>query len=393
MSTILKALRRLENDDPKKKRTGAPPVLRDAPTPAPLPPTDPRAVDALRGRILAEEAAARVVANLRDESHPGTSRVRTILLRTLAATLAVAALVFAFTKTGFYTPGEPDPASPIAARESMPPVAPAPVASPSAPPSPPPAAPRAMVAVPNPLAPADPAFIASPPTPAPAPMPTAPAPIAAPPPSVAVAPPTQIAENARAIPPAQPARAAQVAPPPPIQPTQSARVTPAAQPAPPAPVAQQPTPAMPTRVAAPAPIPPAPPAPTIQAAPQMTPKAAPVAAPIARPTPTDVAATSSSATFPAPSSTPESAPAPRADVKRVAPAGLPEVKVVRTAWHPKPERRSAKVRIVETDELVTVREGDTVAGLVLQEITPSAVVFSAGDVEIRRRVGEASASR
>ena len=75
------------------------------------------------------------------------------------------------------------------------------------------------------------------------------------------------------------------------------------------------------------------------------------------------------------------------------PLGLPEVTVVRTAWHPKPERRSAKVRIVETDELVTVREGDEVAGLVLQEITPSAVVFSAGDVEIRRRVGEASARR
>jgi hypothetical protein len=80
-------------------------------------------------------------------------------------------------------------------------------------------------------------------------------------------------------------------------------------------------------------------------------------------------------------------------VKRVAPAGLPEITVVRTAWHPKPERRSAKVRIVETDELVTVREGDEVEGLVLQEITPSAVVFSAGDVEIRRRVGEASATR
>ena len=75
----------------------------------------------------------------------------------------------------------------------------------------------------------------------------------------------------------------------------------------------------------------------------------------------------------------------------MAPAGLPEVYVVRTAWHPKPERRSAKVRIAETNELVNVHEGDSVAGLVLREITPSAVVFGAGDVEIRRRVGQRAA--
>jgi hypothetical protein len=102
-----------------------------------------------------------------------------------------------------------------------------------------------------------------------------------------------------------------------------------------------------------------------------------------------------SAPRPAPQKTSASAPAPvHADeFKRVVPAGLAEVTVVRTAWHPKPERRSAKVRIAETNEVVTAHEGDTVAGLILLEITPSAVVFSAGDVEIRRRVGEKTTTR
>jgi hypothetical protein len=392
MSTILKALRRLENDDPKKKRTGAPPVLRDAPTAAPLPPTDPRAADALRGRILAEEAAARVVSNLRDEAEPKSSRVRPLLLRTLAAVAVLAALLFALTKTGLFSDSEPDTESPVATAEPMPPVAPASVARPSALPSTPPAPPRAMVAVPEALEPADPAPAALPPVPAS--VVTAAAPIAAAaPPSNAVASPSQNAEIARAVPAAQatpsapptmpPTSTTSAMPtPPPTQPTQSARVTPTAPPTPAPTVAAPPVLAPPTRAAAPVPI--------------------PVAAPVARPTPTDVAArrpaegvpSDATSSPPAPSSRalpPE--PVPSADVKRVAPAGLPEITVVRTAWHPKPERRSAKVRIVETDELVTVREGDEVEGLVLQEITPSAVVFSAGDVEIRRRVGEASASR
>ncbi|MEZ4279989.1 MAG: hypothetical protein R3F21_10300 [Myxococcota bacterium] len=75
-------------------------------------------------------------------------------------------------------------------------------------------------------------------------------------------------------------------------------------------------------------------------------------------------------------------------MQRIAPAGMPEVYVVRTAWHPKPERRSAKVRVAASSELISAHEGDTVAGLVIREITPSAVVFSAGSVEIRRRIGE-----
>lgn len=415
MSTILKALRRLENDDPKKKRAGAPPVLRDAPTAAPLPPSDPRAADALRGRILAEEAAARVVSNLRDEAEPKASRVRLVLVRALAAVAVLAALLFALTRTGLFSDSEPGTASPVATAEPMPPVAPAPVASPSAQPSPAPAPPRAMVAVPNPLEPTDPANAAPPPAPTAVPTAVASiaAPIAATPPSSAVASSPQNAEIARAVPtvqatasaprPLPPTSTTSAMPPtpvtPPTQPTESARVTPAAQPTPAPTVAAQRPPAPPTRAAAPVPVPTATPEPIQQVAPEVTPRPAPVAAPAARPTPTDVAARRPAEGVPADSTPtpferePALEPVPSADVKRVAPAGLPEITVVRTAWHPKPERRSAKVRIVETDELVTVREGDEVEGLVLQEITPSAVIFSAGDVEIRRRVGEASASR
>jgi hypothetical protein len=92
------------------------------------------------------------------------------------------------------------------------------------------------------------------------------------------------------------------------------------------------------------------------------------------------------ATRPAPST-------PSPDVQRIETPGFPDVTVLRTAWHPKPERRSAKVRLGATDETLTVHEGDAVAGLVLQEITPSAVVFSSGGIEVRRRVGESSPAR
>lgn len=78
------------------------------------------------------------------------------------------------------------------------------------------------------------------------------------------------------------------------------------------------------------------------------------------------------------------------DVELVDRRGVADVSVVRTSWHPDSDRRSAQVRLVESDEIVTLREGDAVGGLVVQEITPSSVLFSTGDIEIRRRVGQGS---
>lgn len=88
-----------------------------------------------------------------------------------------------------------------------------------------------------------------------------------------------------------------------------------------------------------------------------------------------------------------SEPEPRPDfpsdqVLRIDRRGLPDITVLRTAWHPNAERRSTRIRLEATDEILTLREGDSIGGLVIQEISPSAVLFNAGDVEIRRRVGE-----
>lgn len=80
---------------------------------------------------------------------------------------------------------------------------------------------------------------------------------------------------------------------------------------------------------------------------------------------------------------------PDPTVERVDHRGLPDVVVLRTSWHPTPDRRTAKIRVVETDERLTLREGDAFGGLVVKEILPSSVLFQTGDVEIRRMVGAA----
>ncbi|MAG33305.1 MAG: hypothetical protein CL908_20710 [Deltaproteobacteria bacterium] len=80
-------------------------------------------------------------------------------------------------------------------------------------------------------------------------------------------------------------------------------------------------------------------------------------------------------------------------VERLDHRGLPDITIVRTAWHPVADRRSAKIRLEATDDLLTLREGDAVGGFIIQEISPSAVVFRTGEAEIRRRVGGSAASR
>ncbi len=75
-------------------------------------------------------------------------------------------------------------------------------------------------------------------------------------------------------------------------------------------------------------------------------------------------------------------------LSRIARPPIPDIEVVRTAWHPDPERRSARLRLMESGELVTLGEGDAAGALVIKEITPSSVLFSTGEIEIRRRVGD-----
>lgn len=75
------------------------------------------------------------------------------------------------------------------------------------------------------------------------------------------------------------------------------------------------------------------------------------------------------------------------EVKRHERLELPDLTIIRTAWHPIAERRTVKIRLEKSNELLTLREGDAVGGLVVKKISPSSVLFDAGDVEIRHRIG------
>jgi hypothetical protein len=105
-----------------------------------------------------------------------------------------------------------------------------------------------------------------------------------------------------------------------------------------------------------------------------------------RPTPSTPTHSSDSPPMKARTKRPAEAPS----VDRIDQPSLPDLTVVRTAWHPEAGRRSAKIRLEETKETLTLREGDAVGGLVIDKISPSSVLFKAGDVEVRRRVGQGS---
>jgi len=75
------------------------------------------------------------------------------------------------------------------------------------------------------------------------------------------------------------------------------------------------------------------------------------------------------------------------EVIRVDRPSLPDLAVLQTSWHPRPERRSTRIQVGPSGESLLLREGDAVGGFVVQEISPSAVLFAAGEVEVRRRVG------
>ncbi len=91
---------------------------------------------------------------------------------------------------------------------------------------------------------------------------------------------------------------------------------------------------------------------------------------------------------PKPASAPPAAPEPT-PVKVVAPPAPPRLVVTGTEWHPDASRRVARVQLEGRDAALALREGDAVGSLVVREIEPSGVVFRLGEVELRRRVGEA----
>ncbi|MEE3329574.1 MAG: hypothetical protein VX246_01790 [Myxococcota bacterium] len=77
---------------------------------------------------------------------------------------------------------------------------------------------------------------------------------------------------------------------------------------------------------------------------------------------------------------------PPPDVKVIhRPLDPPVLLPVRTIWHPKAERREARLEAISGQAQV-VREGDEVDGYTVREISPSAVVFERGGETVRVRV-------
>ncbi len=66
---------------------------------------------------------------------------------------------------------------------------------------------------------------------------------------------------------------------------------------------------------------------------------------------------------------------------------VPDFSIKRTVWHPIPARRVAVILLAATEEAIHVGEGDSMGPLIVKEIKPSRVVFLHGEVEIERRVG------
>jgi len=81
-------------------------------------------------------------------------------------------------------------------------------------------------------------------------------------------------------------------------------------------------------------------------------------------------------------------PPPVVSRPRTPAVAAPVVRVERTSWHPKPERRVAWVKLADQAEPRVLHEGDLAGALLVKEIRPSAVVFQHGADTLERRVGE-----
>jgi hypothetical protein len=163
-------------------------------------------------------------------------------------------------------------------------------------------------------------------------------------------------------------------------------------PAPPQPA--EPLPVIPTQAdtllpAPPEPAPaavPAPPAPAPVAQTPAPPAPAPAPAPVvaeARPAPKPVVTPAAPKPKPA---------APRAAPREEAPPPPPApsiaVAVEKTQWHPLADRRSAWVRVPGQGDAQRVVEGDVIDGAIVSAIEPSGVVFERNGQKIRRALGQ-----
>jgi hypothetical protein len=89
---------------------------------------------------------------------------------------------------------------------------------------------------------------------------------------------------------------------------------------------------------------------------------------------------------PAAEAPPKPAP-PAAKPEPILRSPVPGVYVERTIWHPDASQRLAVVELEGQDEALELREGDVVGPLVVGKIEPSGVFFYHDGIELRRRVG------
>ena len=108
-------------------------------------------------------------------------------------------------------------------------------------------------------------------------------------------------------------------------------------------------------------------------------KVEPIVAKPAEPTPANTVAPEPEAAAPK-AKAPEPKPAP------IIQALAPSVRVEQTRWHPDPTRRTALLEVDGGPQ--EVQEGDSLGSLVVTKIEPSGVVFTKDGVELRRRIGE-----
>ena len=118
------------------------------------------------------------------------------------------------------------------------------------------------------------------------------------------------------------------------------------------------------------------------AVPEITPKVPAAAPPVPAPVEPQPAKPEAVAAAPKPK-----AAAPKPKPEPVAKAPSPDVSVAKTHWHPLPERRLAIVDVSGHDEPLRLHEGDEVGPLRVAKIEPSAVVFVQDGVEVRHAVG------
>jgi len=68
-------------------------------------------------------------------------------------------------------------------------------------------------------------------------------------------------------------------------------------------------------------------------------------------------------------------------------AKVPSLSIEKTIWHPDTNRRIAVVRLIGTEEVLRLKEGDAIGPLVVESIRPSSVVFNHDGIEISFNVG------